>query len=623
MMRKLRAMAAVSAGIMLASTAVFSACVDKGPTPPDGFDGTAISFYATYVNEYSKDAYNELVETYNNTQGKEDNVYVEMTPNTGAVGNLKSILTGKSSRYDVVMITNDTFKGLAMEEGRTEGGVLVNLESYLTDEVKESMDWDSIPESLLNTWRFNIEKDPEIGNKYLTGQGADLLAMPFLNSVHLLFYNTEIFTNMGINLVSVAEEECGTGEYEKLMAHGYAEYAESYDAPFAGAQLSENDLGEKVYKVFNDRVPLSWAELRCLARSYQNNSDDGRYGFMSEWWFSIGWSVGGDCIGWDEASKSYKFAIGDKDANYLALNDITVNGTSYTAGEVLDYEDMKFLHSNSAEFAKVEKDVYELPSMYEAFLEYNRLGIPTDKNATADGSLKGYGVAKPTTENRTKEFTSGESPMLIETSNDINLFTGTAVAGKFDVAPAPQYREFDGEETRTVDGMEYLTVIDGTNYTGERKTVTNSDGEEVLCQGEAITSITNDASALAIPNNIDQENKDAAFKFISWAAGPEGQTILAKGNTIVPIQSSVAMSEEFNDAAERKVENTWAVGFAAQNCYVGDWSYFNVNTWITGWSGDLNGAVRRGEMTLDYFLEIKTDAANSALQPMQIRIKGK
>ena len=621
MMKKERILATVSAGIILASTAAFAAC-DKGPEVPEGFTGTAISFYSTFVNEYSKDAYSELVKTYNDTQGKTDNVYVEMVPNTGAVGNLKSILTSKSSRYDVIMVTNEQFKGLAMEEGRNGEGVFVNLESYLTDEAKDAMDWDQIPESLLNCWRFDIEKDPAIGNKYLAGEGADLLAMPFNTSVHLLFYNTKIFTDMGINLVSVAEEQCATGSYAKLMPHGYAEYSKDYGAPFEGAKLSKNDLGEEVYKVFNDRVPLSWEELRCLARSYQKFAGSG-YGFMSEWWFSFGWSVGGDCIGWDEASNSYKFAIGDKDTNYLALNDITVNGTSYSEGEVLDYEDMKFLHANSAELAKVEKDVYELPSMYDAFLEYNRLGIPTDKNATADGSKKGYGVAKPTTENRTKEFTSGESPMLIETSGDINLFKGTAVANNFDVAPAPQYREFDGETTRTVNGQEYLTVIDGENYKGERKTVTNSDGEEVLCQGEAITSLTNDSSALAIPDNIDQESKDAAFKFINWAAGPEGQTILAKGNTCVPNQSNVAMSEEFNNAAERKAGNTWAVGFAMQDCYIGDWSYFNVNTWITGWSGDLNGAVRRGDMTLDYFLEIKTDTANSALQPMQIRIKGK
>ena len=595
MMRKSRFLAVLSAGIIAASTAAFAAC-GGGPDVPDGFTGTAISFYATYVNEYSADAYNELVSTYNSTQGVEDNVYVEMIPNSGSVGNLKSILTGASSRYDVIMVEDQQFKGLAMETNRSGESVFVNLEDYLTDDVKEAMDWEQIPESLLNCWRFNTEKSAEIGNKYLAGEGADLLAMPFNNSVHMLFYNTKIFSDMGINLVSVAEEECGVGEYEKLMAHGYAEYAESYGAPYEGAVLSKNDLGESVYKVFNDRVPMSWAELRCLARSYQRYAGSGYYGFMSEWWVSIGWSVGGDYI--------------------------TVNGTEYSQGEVLDYEDMKYLHANSSAYQAIESDLYELPSMYDAFLEYNRLGIPSGKPATDDGTKMGYGVAKPTTENRTKEFTSGESPMLIETSTDINLFKGTAVANNFDVAPTPQYREFEGEETRTVNGEEYLTVIDGTSYSGERKTVTNSEGEEVLCQGEAITSI-NVTNALAIPANIDDEAKAAAFKFITWAAGSEGQIILAKSNACVPIQSNIAMSEEFNDAAERKAGNTWAVGFAMQNCYVGDWSYFNVNTWITGWSGELNGSVRRGDWTLDYFLGQKSDTAESALAPMQIRIKGK
>ena len=401
----------------------------------------------------------------------EDNVYVEMMPNAGSVGNLKSILTGVNSRYDVIMVQDDQFKGLAMESGRTGNGVFFNLEDLLTEEAKEELDWEQIPESLLNIWRFNTEKasaDSDIGAKYLAGQGADLLAMPFNTSVHMLFYNTKIFGEMGINMVSVAEEDCGTGAYAKLMPHGYAEYAASYGAPFEGAKLSENELGESVYKVFNNRVPLSWEELRCLARAYQTHNNGG-YGFMFEWWFSIGWSVGGDCIGWNAERKAYDFTIGDKDANYLALNDITVNGTQYEAGEVLDYEDMKYLHANNSAYQQLSADLYELPSMYDAFLEFNRLGIPegkvaaTDAGPNNDQTVEGYGVAKPTTQERTKEFTSGESPMLIETSQDVNLFNGTAVAGNFNVAPCPQYREFEGSTTRTVNGKEYLTLIDGSS----------------------------------------------------------------------------------------------------------------------------------------------------------------
>ena len=465
-----RALAVLSAGIVGAGAMLLGAC-NNGPDVPPGFTGTAISFYATYVNQYSSAAYTELVNTYNETQGVEDNVYVEMTPNAGSVGNLKSILTGVNSRYDVIMVQDDQFKGLAMESGRTGNGVFVNLEDLLTEEAKEELDWEQIPESLLNIWRFNTEKasaDSDIGAKYLAGQGADLLAMPFNTSVHMLFYNTKIFGEMGINMVSVAEEDCGTGAYAKLMPHGYAEYAASYGAPFEGAKLSENELGESVYKVFNNRVPLSWEELRCLARAYQTHNNGG-YGFMSEWWFSIGWSVGDDCIGWNAERKAYDFTIGDKDANYLALNDITVNGTQYEAGEVLDYEDMKYLHANNSAYQQLSADLYELPSMYDAFLEFNRLGIPegkvaaTDAGPNNDQTVEGYGVAKPTTQERTKEFTSGESPMLIETSQDVNLFNGTAVAGNFNVAPCPQYREFEGSTTRTVNGKEYLTLIDGSS----------------------------------------------------------------------------------------------------------------------------------------------------------------
>ncbi|HIZ63356.1 MAG TPA: hypothetical protein H9670_02135 [Firmicutes bacterium] len=465
-----RALAVLSAGIVGAGAMLLGACNNGSDVPP-GFTGTAISFYATYVNQYSSAAYTELVNTYNETQGVEDNVYVEMTPNAGSVGNLKSILTGVNSRYDVIMVQDDQFKGLAMESGRTGNGVFVNLEDLLTEEAKEELDWEQIPESLLNIWRFNTEKasaDSDIGAKYLAGQGADLLAMPFNTSVHMLFYNTKIFGEMGINMVSVAEEDCGTGAYAKLMPHGYAEYAASYGAPFEGAKLSENELGESVYKVFNNRVPLSWEELRCLARAYQTHNNGG-YGFMSEWWFSIGWSVGDDCIGWNAERKAYDFTIGDKDANYLALNDITVNGTQYEAGEVLDYEDMKYLHANNSAYQQLSADLYELPSMYDAFLEFNRLGIPegkvaaTDAGPNNDQTVEGYGVAKPTTQERTKEFTSGESPMLIETSQDVNLFNGTAVAGNFNVAPCPQYREFEGSTTRTVNGKEYLTLIDGSS----------------------------------------------------------------------------------------------------------------------------------------------------------------
>ena len=629
MMRKAKIISAILA-IGLSVATMFTGC-NKGPDVPEGFDGTVLTFYATYVNQYAQSAYNELIDTYNNGQGKEDNIFVDMTPNPAGVNNLRSFLTGNSSRYDILSVSNMQFKGLAMEEGRSGSGVFVPLDDYLTDEVKTEMAWDQISESQINVWRFNSEKsaaDSDMGANHLAGEGAELLAMPFNSAVQVLFYNTEIFSEMGINMISVAETECGTGNYAKLLPHGYAEYAETYGAPFEGAKLSENDLGESVYTVFNNRIPMNWEELRCLARSFQRENP-GKYGYMSEWWFNYGWSVGGDCIGWNSETKKYDFSIGDKDKNFLALNDVTVNGTSYTKGEVLNYEDMKWLRGNAAEYNKIAEDLYELPSMYEAFLEFNRLGIPTNKVAATDAgesgkeTVNGYGVAKPTTTNRSREFTSGDSPMLCETTDNINSYDQGAISGKFDIAPLAQYREYEGGSVRTVDGEEYLNVIGANNWTGELKTVKNSEDEDVACCGEAITALSKDASALAIPKNIDPEKYDDAFKFISWACGPEGQTILSKGNTCIPNQANIGMSEEFNDSADRVIENQWAASFAFQNSFVGDWSYFNIETWINGWSGPLNDDVRRGEISLTKFINDYTKTAEQAISTMQIRIKGK
>ena len=613
----------LAAGI--AATGLLAGCKDGGGAsapPPEGFDGTVVKFYATYVNSFASGAYNELINTYNNGQGKEDNVWVQMTSNSGAVStdNIKNFVTRGTSKYDIFSVTNQQFKELAVERGANRTGVFEPLDKYLTESVKGDMAWDQISSSQINVWRFNYATSAEIGNKHLAGAGADLLAVPFNSTPEVLFYNTEIFKNMGINMVSVEEEKCGTGAYEKLLAHGYAEYAQSYGAPFEGATLSENRKGEQVYKVFNNRIPMNWEELRCLSWDYQAKNS-GKYGYMSEWWFNYGWSVGGDCVGWDYQAKKNVFTIGDTDKNYLALNTISVNGTAYAKGEVLDYEDMKYLRANASELSAKEADLYELPSMYDAFLEFNRLGVPANKEVVS--GINGYGIAKSTTANRDTEFTAGNSAMLCESAENINTYNTRAIKGKFDIAPLAQYREYVGGSSYKEDNAEYLNVIGKNGWTGELKTVKNSSGDDVACVGEAISALSSNSSGLAIPQNISQKRKDDAFKFISWACGPEGQSILAKGNTATPNQKSIGMSEEFGSSAERVVKNQWAASFALSNSYVGDWSYFESRNWINEWSTPLNSSVRSGAITLTYFLEHYSDTANRVLGTMTVRIKGK
>lgn len=101
----------------------------------------------------------------------------------------------------------------------------------------------------------------------------------------------------------------GTGTYANVQPHGYAEYKES---PFDGAVSSTNLAGETVYKVFNNRIPMNWEEFRylskCFTKTYRTDSPT-TYGAATHHWFSFGWSVGGDCIGYD-GRKIYLYGRG-------------------------------------------------------------------------------------------------------------------------------------------------------------------------------------------------------------------------------------------------------------------------------------------------------------------------
>ena len=573
-------------------------------------DKTVIHFAASGVKASVAPYYQELVNTYNATQGEIDKVYVEMVPSSEQISGLDVSLRS-NYLYDVVEVGDDQFKALVLQSA----DYFVPLDSYMTDEVKAAMQYDQIPANLIN--RFSMNTTAEADGKYLAGEGTQLLALPNGSNPHLLFYNKSILENCGINIVSVAEAELDAynqANSAKLAPHGYAEYLE---APFAGAKSSENENGEFVYKVFNNRIPMNWEETRILCRAFQKQYDY-EYGYMSEWWFNYGWSIGGDCVGYDEAKGQYVMTLGDKQNNYLATQAVTVNGNSYAAGEVLRYEDKSWLNQNAAELAKVEGSLYVLPSQYDATLEFNRLGIPTDKEAEA--GIYGYGIAPNTVENRTQRFASGvDCPFLIDSYGEALSFQ-KILNENLELAVPTCYREYVGGSTYEVDGVEYLKVIgetyDGTVYTGEVKV---ENGTPIVGRSTAASA----ASGFFLPKNTRNKNYDAAFKFASWAAGPEGQKIIAKGNTLVPNQMSYALSKEFTESPDRAIANMWAGSWIAQEGDIGDYTYFTTSTWIVEWSQTFNNDVRKGLMTLQDFLAQKQTVADNSLKNMRIRILGR
>ena len=297
--------------LLLVSTMCISvAACGKGGSGVNGEAGdrTVIYYAAANVTAQVRDAYLEMVKTYNEGQGEKDGVYVQMTENSGAISGLDSALRS-NYMYDVLQLNDDEFKSLAMQGGN----YFMALDEYLTDDAKAVMSWDDIPDSLVNRFRMNTAVDEN--NQYLAGEGASLLALPIGNNPQVLWYNKKVLEACGMNLVSVPEEELesyNSANSATLKAHGYAEYKE---APYADAKSSKNEAGEFVYKVFNECIPMNWEELRCVARAIQKQYGY-EYGFMSEWWFSVGWSVGGDCIGFNEETGKYELTLTDKQANY-------------------------------------------------------------------------------------------------------------------------------------------------------------------------------------------------------------------------------------------------------------------------------------------------------------------
>lgn len=608
-MRKIMALLLVA--VMLVGLV---ACGGKGSSEtaeaPEEADGRIVIYYAaSYVNAQVQNAYKEMVETYNNGQGVTDGVFVQMRDNAGAISGLDSALRS-NYQYDVLELHDDEFKTLAMQGGN----YFVPLDDYLTDDVKASMQWDQFPTPLVN--RFRMNTTPAEGGKYLAGAGTSLLAIPNGSDPQVLFYNKKILEDCGINVISVPESELeayNASNNATLQPHGYAEYKE---APFADAISSKNEAGEFVYKVFNECIGMSWEEQRILARAFQKQYGY-EYGFMSEWWFYMGFSVGGDCVGWDEAANQYKLTLTDKLPGYLALTDITVNGISYAKGDVLNYESKLYLSNNASELSALEGKVYALPSQYDATLEFTRLGVPT--GLQADTGINGYGVAPSTTQNRTARFTSGtDCPLLVEYFSQAQSFKGI-LGDALGMAVPAQYREYVGGSTYEKDGTEYLKVIgeiyDGEVYTGE---LHMENGTPVI--GEVATA--SEAAGFFIPANTKNKNYDAAMKFVAWAAGPEGQAILAKGNKYVPNQTAYGLGE-YADSADRLVPGMWAGAYMAQEADIGDYTYFTSLTWITEWSMAFNSDVREGRMTLTDFYEQKQEAADTGLRGMRLRIMGR
>ena len=593
------------AAIALAAIMGFGAVASLGACGGSGGSGEIDFWYSASVPDGR--IISEMIDAYNNGQGKEDGVHVT-GDNRGSVSRTDLMVNSPN----VIMLSDEQFKQFAVED------YYLDLTQYY-EEMPGNYKEEEIPTSF--TRAFRIDTKDDANGKRMAGEGAAIQGIPFGVDPMIYYYSIDVFEEAGIKIISCEEKDLEK-KYPGLQPHGYAEYTAENGAkpPVEGATVSENLAGESVYKIFNNLIPMNFEEFRylskCFTKSYTDNDSTTDYGSATHHWFSFGWSVGGDCVGYD--GEKYSFTALDSSANYLvtAKGGVTVNGKHYAAGEVVRYEDKV----KQADIATMQ-GLHPLPSQQTAMQEFINLSVPRDK--TGGMVATGYGVATAINESVDALYSASNKVAMVSGRIVQTTTLEVAYKGQYDIALPTQWREYKGgsvyykgEETF---GNEYLKVIGkqyaGTVYTGELDKDAES-GVPFVGRQTGYGSF----SALMIPVNSDSSNYEAAWKFIRWAASEEGQRIYMKtGN--VPNQSALALSDEF--AAIGSGLNYRAAAIAAQGAEIGDWAYFNNGAWVDKWSGNFNQALRLGYTTPEKFMQDFAGIANTDIGKVSIVMNGR
>lgn len=592
----LKAMTLSLSCAMLASIGLVAACgegggggdidLDENGNIRPGQDGsvTTLTFWG-YGDENEVAVFEELVNKFN--EENKGVIQVKYVPQISD-GYGETAGTGlQSSRatVDVLYVGEENFKRFA------EYGYLEPLDDYIKTSTKvvPSDMWDSS----INRYKYDVETTTQ------NGPNAHYWGIPKDVGPTVIFYNETYFNNAGVKVISVAPEDLDKFNSGEADARGQTKQALGLTDTVKEKGYFIDSAGQKW---FNNRVPMSWEECVALAtlvqtseRTRQNKTNI--YGYQTEWWFNYGWTVGGDCIEYvPDSDPAYNggwwdFTLMEDTPNYIVADDaqpFTVNGNTYQPGEIIAWGD-KIKKESLKKSGKTDADIRdevkaaaqshqlnELPSQRDAFVEFVRVGQLSTKEV--EKGLNGYGICpSPTSINgdsgKTAAFQNGQLAMLID--GRWNVVNFRKVVGdkpgqsgnrfEWDVAPLPMYKQYDENGDITVHGVQ-------AGHSG----------------------------SVAICINAKSKKKNAAWKFLEFIGGSEGQLAQSESGFAIPSQKSLAKTDSFLQPG-RNPRNATVFVDAAEYETPGDWWYLADKLWIDDWAGVLNGDVRNGVKTLAEF----------------------
>ena len=539
-------------------------------------------------DEYELEVFQDLVDRFNKLYEGQIHVNLKQKPSDGYETAVQTALTG--SKLDVFYVGDAGYKSYA------EDGLLYDITELVDN--SPIYDLSTMWSNVVTRYKYDVD------TKLSGTESGRYYGVPKDIGPTVIYYNETEFEKAGIKIISVAADEL------EAYNNGTADDRGNTKAAMGLTGVEVKEYGYFVangQKYFNNQIPMSWDETVEVANILQNSmSNPNAYGYFTEWWFNYGWSVGGDCIQYIPTTDAgynggwYDFTLSDDTPNFIVADDvvgsITVNGTSYKAGEIISYQDKLGINGTSAageSYSKAitaevtalvnEGKLNQLPSQREAFTEFVRLAAKTTTVVdTVDGvKLMGYGVT-PTPSSigsdagKTQAFAQGEIGMLVDGRWDVTYFRDpdSGVNFTWDVCPLPMYRDYDADGF----GAERNVTVHGIEA--------GHSGSVGLC----------------INNN--SKLKAASWKFIEFVGSEEGQSAQAAKGFAIPLQSELANSEVFLQS-ENMPRNSEIFIRAAEVQGAGDWWYLTDNAWIDDWAGVLNGDVRNGVKSMTEFFNSK------------------
>lgn len=562
---------------------------------------THVKFWI-YGNETEKEIYTAMTNEFNATYGKEHGIIVDLSVKPSS-GYETTIQTGTMAKNcpDVFLVIEDNFKKwIGMD-------IIANMNEYLV-KAQEEIDYSDIYDSVLYRLRYNKENNT-------SNADDDLWGLPLDTKPLAIYYNETMFKKAGIVVISVNEENMDAfnrGEVADNRGKTIEDYKKEYpqlnnltgDIPAKGYFRSDFPYTGSTWRmpsedeilIFNNRISMNWDEMEDLAMIFSPSKNSNaaadfgtEYGMFTEWWFSYGWSVGGDCLADLTGNGDWNFSLLDYSPNYYVATSYTgtYTGTNYVAGDTLAFQDKfdipagavmepdeeggytyegKQVGANPSVTEAVQNgDLVELPSTRDAFLRYLALGASED--AVLEDSA-GLNISpNPNTFNtrtRMNYFYSQKMAFIFDYSQFMSVVDEQSKTQGFewDVAPIPVYKEY-----KTDDAYDDECVAVG------KKAAQSNSKCMVSCENST-------------------KKQEAAY-FMAWMASKAGQKVAANmGN--FPNQASLSDELKAQDFTEGKNIDVFFDGISYQG--VGDWWYMPDYAWVQAWCIDLNASVRNNKM---------------------------